>query len=57
LQNLAPGTYHVIALDNYSSLDLENQNVLRNVSSIAQEVTLVSKQTTSLRLQLTTVGE
>ncbi len=57
LQNLAPGTYHVIALDNYSSLDLENQNVLRNVSSIAQEVTLVPKQTTSLRLQLTTVGE
>jgi len=57
LQNLAPGTYHVIALDNYSSLDLENQDVLRSVSSKAQEVTLVPKQTASLRLQLTTVGE
>jgi len=57
LQNLAPGTYRVIALDNYSSLDLENQDVLRSVSSRAQEVTLVSKQTASIRLQLTSVGE
>lgn len=57
LQNLAPGTYRVMALDNYSSLDLENQNVLRSVASQAQEVILVSKQAASLRLQLTTVGE
>jgi len=57
LQNLAPGTYRVIALDNYSSLDLENQNVLRSVSSKAQEVTLAHKQTASIRLQLTAVGE
>jgi hypothetical protein len=57
LQNLAPDTYRVIALDNYSSLDLENQNVLRNVASKAQEVTVAPKQTVSLQLQLTTVGE
>jgi hypothetical protein len=57
LPNLAPGTYRVIALDNYASLDLENQNVLRNVSSKAQEVTLAPKQTASVRLQLTAVGE
>ena len=57
LQNLAPGTYRVIALDDYSSLDLENQNVLRSVSSKAQEVTLAPKQTASIRLQLTAVGE
>jgi hypothetical protein len=57
LQNLAPGTYRVIALDDYSSLDLENQGTLRNISSKAQEVTLAPKQTTSLRLQLATVGE
>jgi hypothetical protein len=57
LQNIAPGAYRVIALDNYSSLDLENQNVLRSVSSKAQEVTLVPKQIASIRLQLTTVGE
>jgi len=56
-QNLAPGTYRVIALDNYSSLDLENQSVLSSVSSKAQEVTLAPKQTASIRLQLTTVGE
>jgi hypothetical protein len=57
LQNLAPGTYRVIALDNYASLDLENQGVLRSVSSKAQEVTLAAKQTVSLRLQLTAVEE
>jgi hypothetical protein len=57
LQNLAPGTYRVIALDNYLSLDFENQNVLKSVSSKAQEVTLAHKQTASIRLQLTTVGE
>jgi hypothetical protein len=57
LQNLAPGTYRAIALDNYASLDLENQNVLRSVSSKAQEVTLPPKQTASIRLQLTTVEE
>jgi len=56
-QNLAPGTYRVIALDNYSSLDLENESVLRSVSSKAQEVTLAPKQTASIRLQLTAVGE
>jgi hypothetical protein len=57
LQNLAPGTYRVMALDNYASLDFENQGVLRSVSSKAQEVTLVPKQTVSLRLQLTAVEE
>jgi hypothetical protein len=57
LQNLAPGTYRVIALDNYASLDLENQSILRSVSSKAQEVTLAPKQTVSLRLQLTAVEE
>jgi hypothetical protein len=57
LQNLAPGTYRVMALENFAGLDLENQNVLRSISSKAQEVTLALKQTASLRLELTTVGE
>lgn len=57
LQNLAPGTYRVIALDNYSSLDLENQSVLKNVASKAQEITLAPKQTASIHLQVTAVGE
>jgi hypothetical protein len=54
---LAPGTYRVIAVDYLIGLDLENQDVLRTLSSKAQEVTLALGQTTSLRLELTTVGE
>jgi hypothetical protein len=54
---LAPGTYRVIALDNLAGLDLENQDLLRTISSKATEVTLASKQTLSLRLEITTVGE
>jgi hypothetical protein len=55
--NLAPGTYRVIAIDNLSSLSLEKQGALRELSSRAQEVTLVSGQTATLRLELTKVGE
>jgi len=57
LQNLAPGAYRVLALDNFTSLDLENHDVLRNISARAQEVTLAQGQTASLRLELTTVEE
>jgi len=57
LQNLAPGTYRVLALDNFTSLDLENHDVLRSISARAQEVTLSRSQTASLRLELTTVEE
>src|SRR5260370_5304132 len=55
--HLAPGTYRVLALDNFTSLDLENHDVLRSISASAQEVTLTQSQTASLRLELTTVEE
>jgi hypothetical protein len=57
LQNLAPGAYHVMALENFAGLDLESQDVLRSISAKAQEVVLTKGQTASLRLELTTVGE
>jgi Carboxypeptidase regulatory-like domain len=57
LQNLAPGSYRVMALENFAGLDLENQNVLRSISAKAQEVMLSKSQTASVRLELTTVGE
>jgi hypothetical protein len=57
LQNLAPGAYRVLALDNFTSLDLENHDVLRSISARAHEVTLTQSQTASLRLELTTVEE
>jgi hypothetical protein len=56
-QNLAPGTYRVMALENFASLDLENHDVLRSISAKAQEVTLAPKQTASIRLELTKAGE
>jgi hypothetical protein len=55
--NLAPGTYRVIAIDNLIGQNLEKQGALRELSSRAQEVTLVSGQTATLRLELTKVGE
>jgi hypothetical protein len=56
-RNLAPGTYRVIAIENPTGLNLEMQGALRELTSKAQEVTLVSGQTASLRLELTKVGE
>jgi hypothetical protein len=55
--NLAPGTYRVIAIENLTGLNVEKQGALRELSSRAQEVTLVSGQTATLRLELTKVGE
>jgi hypothetical protein len=55
--NLAPGTYHVIAIENLTGWNLEKEGPLRELSSRAQEVTLVAGQTASLRLELTKVGE
>jgi hypothetical protein len=55
--NFAPGTYRVIAIENLLGLNLEKQSPLRELSSRAQEVTLVSGQTATLRLELTKVGE
>jgi hypothetical protein len=55
--NLAPGTYRVIAIENLTGLNLEKQGALRELASKAQEVTLVSGQTATLRLELTKVGE
>jgi hypothetical protein len=54
---LSPGTYHVIAVENYSSIDFDNPSVLRAISSRAQEITLTPRQTASIRLQLTAVEE
>jgi hypothetical protein len=55
--NLAPSTYRVVAIQNLSGLNLEKQGPLRELSSRAQEVTLVSGQTATLRLELTKGGE
>jgi hypothetical protein len=55
--NFAPGTYRVIAIENLTGLNLEKQGPLRELSSRAQEVTLVSGQTATLRLELTKVAE
>jgi hypothetical protein len=57
LSNLAPGTYRVIALSNLTGLDLQDLDGLRSLSPKAREITLASSQTSSLRLELTTVGE
>jgi uncharacterized protein (DUF2141 family) len=57
LYNLAPGTYRVIALSNLTGLDLQNQDGSRSLASKAREITLAASQTSSLRLELTTVGE
>jgi hypothetical protein len=55
--NLAPGTYRAIAIENLTGLNVEKQGALRELASRAQEVTLVSGQTATLRLELTKVGE
>jgi hypothetical protein len=54
---LSPGVYRVVAVDYLAGLDLEDQDVLRILSSKAQEVTLAPGQSTSLRLELTKVQE
>jgi hypothetical protein len=54
---LAPGTYRVVAVAYSAGVDLEDQDVLKTISSKTQEVTLAPGQTASLRLKLTTVGE
>jgi hypothetical protein len=55
--NLAPGTYRVMAIENLTGLNFQKQGALLELASKAQEVTLVSGQTTTLRLELTKVGE
>lgn len=57
LPNLAPGTYRVLALNDLGSLDLANRSILNDISSKAREVTLAPRQNSSIRLELTEVGE
>jgi len=54
---LAPGTYRVIAVENYSSIDFDNPSVLKAISARALEITLTPKQSANIRLQLTAVEE
>jgi hypothetical protein len=54
---LAPGTYRAIAVDAPASFDYENPDVLAKLSTYIQEITLVAKQSASLRLELARVGD
>jgi hypothetical protein len=46
-----------MAIENLTGLNFQKQGALLELASKAQEVTLVSGQTTTLRLELTKVGE
>jgi len=54
---LAPGVYRVFAVDSFGDFDYEDPAFLAKVSSKIQEITLSSKQTASLNLELATVEE
>jgi len=55
--SLAPGAYHVFAVDGSANFDYEDPASLAKISSKIQEITLAPKQSASLNLELATVGE
>jgi len=54
---LAPGVYRVFAVDSFANFDYEDPASLTKISSKIQEITLASKQSATINLELATVEE
>jgi Carboxypeptidase regulatory-like domain len=57
LPNLAPGSYRVLAVDDAQGFDSQNPDALSKLSSYIQDITLASKQSASLHLELAKLGD
>ena len=57
LQNLAPGTYRVVALDKFLDLNAVDSQELAKLAEHGKTVTVAAGETVNVQLDLATVGE